>query len=190
MRLPAKMAMRPRVDEGADTSRKIGLQVVHFLCITLLLLASFSSFNLSGNMTLRVPVFLTLVYVSALGSPKLCPLWIAFVGGVAVDFAAEGPIGVHAILFVAIAQFVAARRALILNREFAGVWFGYWAAAFIVAFAPWFLLSALERTFFSPVPAIISAGLNGIAFPILFRPLFVLGTRLDENAPQGLNTIE
>lgn len=166
-------------DDAPGSSTKPTLFIQHLAAVLMLLLLSMLSIHLFGDMVLRVPVFTALIFVSAITTPKLAPAWAVFLCGMVIDFTADGPLGVYALLFVIAQNVLARRRPILLNGTFTASWVTFWVMSVIITVVPWLISSLLHGKIFSPAPALLGAGINGLIYPILSRPLFVLAQRLD-----------
>lgn len=107
------------------------------------------------------------VYHWAVNRPELLPAFAVFTIGLLVDTLGGTPIGVNALVFLAVYGLVAAQRRFLLGKPFWIAWLGFALTAAAAALQTWVLLSLFETTLLAP-DAIVFQYLTTLGcFPIL-----------------------
>ena len=114
------------------------------------------------------PLFpLMAVYHWAVNRPELLPAIAVFTIGLLVDTLGGTPIGVNALVFLAVYGVVVAQRRFLLGKPFWIAWLGFALTAAVAALQTWVLLSLFETTLLAP-QAIVFQYLTTLGcFPIL-----------------------
>lgn len=123
------------------------------------------SYPLSG--LVKAPFFLMAIYYWSIYRPTLMPAWVVFIAGCLMDFISGFPLGLSALLFLAVRWLVSDQRRFLMGQNFMVVWFGYMivSAAFLIA--NWGLFSLINMQLLSLKPLWVSLSLGIVLFPIV-----------------------
>lgn len=116
------------------------------------------------------PVFMLMaVYYWTILRPS-SPLAV-FALGLVLDLLSSYPLGMNAMVLVAVQALTAHNRKFLLGQSFLVIWAGFALVALGVAVVQWGLFSLFNLTLVTPKPALISAVLSAFIFPLSALPL-------------------
>lgn len=151
--------------------------------ITLFALGIISvSYPLDG--LLKAPFFLMALYYWSIYRPTLLPRWLVFVLGCLMDFLSGFPVGMNAVLFLAVQWFVGSQRKFLMAQSFIFVWFGFLIVNISVLAAQWGLFSLIAGHLYPLKPLLVSIFLGGVLFPFISMILHFTHKFLPERAFQ------
>ncbi len=116
------------------------------------------------------PFFLLMaVYYWAVYRPTVMPVAYTFVLGIIMDLLAELPVGLSALILVALQTMVQRSRLFLMGQPYVMVWLGFSVMAVANAFCLWFVMS-LASFSFAPLAALfqtlVAALLSMLLFPL------------------------
>lgn len=106
------------------------------------------------------------VYYWAIYRPDLFRPAIVFLLGLLNDALHFLPLGLTALVFVALYQLVFSQRRFFVRQTFFVVWFGFCVVALLAATAKWALMSILGSQMIAPLPVLIQFFLTVALFPL------------------------
>jgi rod shape-determining protein MreD len=116
------------------------------------------------------PFFLLMaVYYWAIYRPTVMPLFYTFLLGVIVDLLSDVPVGLNALILVAIQLIVRRSRLFLMGQPYMTVWIGFAVIAFCYASALWLVVSVQAIDLFRPLP--FTPAMIAMFLSILFFPL-------------------
>jgi rod shape-determining protein MreD len=116
------------------------------------------------------PVFMLMaVYYWTILRPS-SPLAV-FALGLVLDLLSGYPLGLNALVLVAVQALTAHNRKFLLGQSFLVIWAGFALVALGTAIVQWGLFSLFNLAFVTPKPALISALLSAFIFPLSALPL-------------------
>lgn len=156
--------MKPSVWVQMDTWVR---HLVPFGITMILLLLTALPLHLPGLAAIVPMLPLMGVYYWAIYRPDLLPAWVAFVLGLLYDVIAGTPLGVNALVLLAVQGIAASQRRFFLGKSFVVAWWAFGLLAAGVAGASWLLVSILIGTTLDPGPVIFQYLLTLGLFPLL-----------------------
>ena len=134
-----------------------------------LLILAFSVINYSIPLTgeVRPHFLLAAVFYWAVYRPTLLPPWYVFVLGLLMDTLSGLPLGLNALILVAVHWVVRMQRLYLMGQSFLGLWIGFALTCFLSASAQWSLYALISRTLVPVGPSLASAGLTILLFPLI-----------------------
>jgi len=125
----------------------------------------------SGAATQARPVRPTLalmaVYYWGLHRADLLPAPAIFLIGILQDILSGGPLGVNALIFLAVYGICVTQRRFFYGKSFFVVWWGFMMVALGVAVAEWLIACLLGGVLLAPEPALFECAMNISAYPLL-----------------------
>lgn len=114
---------------------------------------------------------ITAIYIWAIYRPDLVRPSTVFIVGILNDCIHNYPIGLSALIMVALYQLTVMQRRLLSNFGFRLVWICFAIAIFVYILAMWLMMCMINTQWITPVPLIIQALLTIAIFPV---PSFIL----------------
>lgn len=115
-----------------------------------------------------VPLFsLMAVYHWAVFRPDLMPASAVLVIGILADALSGAPVGVYAIVFLAVYGAVVSQRRFLAGKTFAIVWLGFALIAAGASTLAWLFVSMLEASLVAPRAALFQYMLTLGTFPLV-----------------------
>lgn len=138
-----------------------------FLCYCFnlfLLILSCRSINFLAIDNIHAIFFLAPLFYWIVNKPQIMPLWFIFLGGLAIDFAVDGLLGLHAFLFILLTLTLYRVRRVILSQPFIYTYVIFIIATFIFEIVRYALISAL--TWQMPIiwPFLLAVVVNIVAY--------------------------
>jgi rod shape-determining protein MreD len=124
-----------------------------FALTLLLLVIGLVPLHLPGFSRVAPMLALAAVYHWSIYRPDLLPASAVFVLGVLQDLLAGAPVGLHAVIFLAVFGLVASQRRFLVRKPFVLVWLGFALVGIGATLGTWLLLMAYHWTLVSPRPA-------------------------------------
>lgn len=113
-----------------------------------------------------VPLFYWVVH-----HPMILPLWFIFLGGLYIDFAVDGLLGLHAFSFLIYYLFLYRIRRIILSQPVLYQYCVFGLSAVLFECLRWIILSLLTWQFWAFFPSLIAVVVNIVAFPVILLVL-------------------
>lgn len=107
------------------------------------------------------------VYYWAIYRPDLLPAWVAFVIGLLYDIIGGTPLGVHALVLLAVQGVAASQRRFFLGKSFLVAWWAFGLMAAGASGATWLLVTVLLGQAVDPTPLLFEYLLTMGLFPLL-----------------------
>ena len=158
-----------------ETVRRLGLTL---LAVAVLLLLGAIPFHLGRLGEIRPAFLLIAVYYWAVMRPETLPPLFTFLAGIALDLLAGYPLGMNALTLVAAQWITRVQRKFLLGQPFAVIWAGLAIEALAAGILQWALFSLFYLNLMSIRPALMSALLTAIVFPLTVPPLAALNRLL------------
>ena len=143
------------------------LRLVPFL--TLLVAVIFSHLPLPTVLAQNTmpPFVLSFVFLWAVYRPNWLPVGLVFITGLLMDILSGVPLGLNAVLLVAVYWPVAVQRRIFLREPFPFLWFSFAAIVVFVELTRWLFVS-LSLLALAPVGLVFSNLILGLgAFPLM-----------------------
>ena len=112
----------------------------------------------------HVVIFLTAIFYWTVHMPSVMPMWFIFLGGLAIDFSLDSPIGVHAFGFVVYALILYKTRRVILSQPFVYHLVVFMLSVTCFELLRWGFVSALSMQMVTIFPSVVSVVLNIVAY--------------------------
>ena len=135
--------------------------VIFFLCLNV------SSFSIPFAGDVRPHFLLAVVFYWAVYRPTLLPPWYVFVLGLLVDVLSGLPMGLNAFILIAVQWVVRLQRVYLMGQSFLGLWIGFSLTCFLAGSATWLLFGLAAQTIPPAGPALASAGMTILFFPVV-----------------------
>lgn len=134
------------------------------------------------------PFFLLMaVYYWAIYRPTLMPVFYTFILGLVMDLISGLPVGLTALIMVALQTMVQKSRLFLMGQPYTTVWIGFSVVAIAHCACLWLVLSLLHG-FMPFTPTLVAAILSILLFPV--ASLILLGVhRLLPVASDPLRTV-
>ncbi len=133
----------------------------------ILVLVNFIPLQIPG-LSQVVPVLpLMAIYHWAIYRPQLMPPLAVFLIGAFFDVLSGTPIGVNALVFLAVYGVVVFQQRFFVGKSFIVVWLGFGLIALGASVLSWILMSILATTLIDPRAVIFQLFLNFSFFPVL-----------------------
>lgn len=156
--------MKPTFGQRLDIYTRNSLPVMVTL---LLVLINVIPLHIPG-LSRIVPILpLMAVYQWTVYRPKLMPPLAVFFIGLMYDILSGAPIGVNAVVFLAVYGVVLYQQRFFVGKSFLVVWFGFGVVALVASVLSWLLVSILSASIVEPRAAIFQYLLNFGFFPLL-----------------------
>jgi rod shape-determining protein MreD len=137
--------------------------------IFVFLLLSVVSFSLPHAGDLKPFFLLMIIYYWSIYRPTVIPLFYTFILGLMLDVLTHLPIGLNALLLVAIETLILRSRIFLMGQSYIVVWLGFMVVALLYALGLW-LGMTLASFQFPPASAflsvILASILSGFLFPL------------------------
>ena len=136
---------------------------------TLVFLAFFEALPLGlPHGSVVMPLFTVIgVYYWSIYRPDLVPAPVVFAIGLLHDLLAGGPIGLMALLLVALHALCAAQRRVFVGKSFAVGWWGFAMVAIGVGALDWLVASLYYLHLMNPRPLFVQLILTVVLYPAL-----------------------
>ncbi len=116
------------------------------------------------------PVFMLMaVYYWSILRPA--PPLAVFAIGLVLDLLSDYPLGMNALVLVAVQALTGSQRKFLLGQSFLVIWAGFALVAFGAGILQWGLFSLFNMTLVSAKSMLISAALSAFLFPLSVLPL-------------------
>lgn len=135
--------------------------------IVLFLLLNIVSFSMPHAGDFKPFFLLMAVYYWAIYRPTVMPIAYTFVLGLIFDLLAELPIGLSALILVAIQTVVQKSRLFLMGQPYIMVWLGFAITTAVYTISFWFLISLSEFSF-APLRAFVQMMLAGLLSVMIF----------------------
>lgn len=116
--------------------------------------------------TVTPPLVLITLYYWSVHRPDLFRPWVAFFIGLLHDIINYLPIGVCALLFVALTRLILTQRKFIVDQSFITLWYGFAITALLAALAEWLMISLVRFQAIPATPVILQTILVILIFPL------------------------
>lgn len=124
---------------------------------------------------LRIPDFgaiapnvgLIAVYYWGIYRPDLFPAWAAFAVGLWQDVLVGAPLGMNALILLAIHWFILSQRRFFQGKSFAVVWWAFALVATAAAVLLWLIAMAYHGRLLDATPAVFQGAMTVALFPFL-----------------------
>lgn len=147
-------------------------------CVTFIFFAmSLVSFSMPMTGQVRPFFILMAIYYWAIYRPTLIPPVLVFFVGLLFDFLANFPVGIHAILFLAVQWTVRDQRTFLTGQPYVMVFLGFVLTCSFVYLSEWIFFSFLNGSVFPIIPILGSFLASILLFP-LATLLFILTHRI------------
>lgn len=137
----------------------------------ILLIFSMRSLDFLAIENVHSIFFLTPLFYWIIHKPAIMPLWFIFLGGLAIDFAIDGLLGLHAFLFIALTMILFKIRRIILSQP---ALYHYIIFALIVVgfeIIRWCMVSLLTWELWSLWPSLLAIVINIVAYGLILLVL-------------------
>ncbi len=156
--------MKPTLGQRIDVITRNSLPVLFTI---LLIVINVLPLHIPGFARI-VPVLpLIAVYHWSVYRPELMPPLAVFVIGVLYDILSGTPLGVNALVFLAVSGVVRFQQRFFVGRSFFVVWLGFAIVALGSGILSWVLVSVLSETLVEPKALAFQFILNFGFFPVL-----------------------
>ena len=136
-----------------------------FLALLFILNVVAVSFPLTG--AVKAPLFLMAIYYWAVYRPRLLPPLVVFLAGCTMDLLSGLPVGMNALVFVAVQWVISGQRRFLMGQSFMMIWIGFAVVSIASVIVQWGLFGVLNLRWLPP-DAFLVSGLFGIAlFPLI-----------------------
>jgi rod shape-determining protein MreD len=139
------------------------------LGVFVLLVLSAFPFQVAHLGEIRPAFMLMAVYYWAILQPPM-PL-AAFLLGLVLDLVSAYPLGMNALVLVAVQWLTSSQRKFFLGQSFLVIWACFALVAFGSGLVQWALFSLFDLMVFSPRPMLVSTLLSAFLFPLVVLPL-------------------
>ena len=147
-----------------SASGGVRLLAPYGLMAVLFLFGSFSfAFPAAG--TVKAPFLLMAVYYWSIYRPSLVPPWFVFSIGILSDLAGGLPLGLTALVFVAMRWILADQRKFLMGQSFSAVWIGFVILSAAAGAAQWIVFGLISGVFPSPRSLLVSTLFGVALFP-------------------------
>jgi rod shape-determining protein MreD len=106
------------------------------------------------------------VYYWSIFAPVLLPPPAVFVVGLIQDVLGGGPIGLNAVVLLAVHGLLVNQRRVFIARAFPMAWFGFSMVAMGAAALSWAIASAFYLDLLAPEPFVVQAALSVALYPV------------------------
>jgi rod shape-determining protein MreD len=130
-----------------------------------LLLFGFVPIGVGVLVTLAPMLVVMAVYYWSIYRPKLMPPWFAFLLGLLHDLMSGGPLGLTALLLLALRGLGASQRRMFVSRSFVLNWWGFALAAFASSLVFWVAISIYHVRLLDPTLALLQCVLASALYP-------------------------
>jgi len=113
------------------------------------------------NLTLMV------VFYWAIYRPDLFPAAVAFAIGLVQDALMGTPMGLNALVLLAVYGVVTTQRRFFQGKSFAVIWSAFLFVAFAAGFLGWLVMVAFGAALIDPMPGIFAALLTIVIYPLV-----------------------
>lgn len=125
-----------------------------------------------------LPAFgLVAVYIFSLQRPDLMPHWLAFLVGLLQDLLSGGPLGLNALVLLAVQGFCSTQRRFLVGRPFALLWAAFVLVAVAAATAGWLIACIYFVALVAPAASLMQIAITSALFPFVAGPLLAIGDR-------------
>ncbi len=156
--------MKPTFGQRLDIYTRNSLPVMVTL---LLVLVNVVPLHIPG-LSRIVPILpLMAVYQWTVYRPRLMPPLAVFFIGLMYDILSGAPVGVNAVVFLAVYGVVVYQQRFFAGKSFVVVWFGFGVVALGASILSWLLVSILSASIVEPRAAIFQYLLNFGFFPLV-----------------------
>lgn len=130
-----------------------------------------------------LPAFgLIAVFVFSIHRPDLMPHWLAFLIGLVQDLVIGGPLGLNALLLLAVQGLCSSQRRFLAGKPFWLVWMGFVLVSIPAALAQWLIACAYLMALLPIRDTLMQATVTLALFPLIAAPLMILSNRLGREA--------
>lgn len=155
-----KPAFWHRLDSASRQITPVGLTIV-------LLIVGLVPMQVPGLSQLVPQLPLMAVYHWSVFQPRLMPAWAVFAIGTVQDLLAGGPLGVQALVLLAVYGVVRFQQRFFVGKSFTVLWLGFALIAFGAAALSWILVSVLNAQVVGPRAAAFQYFLTVGLFPLV-----------------------
>lgn len=118
------------------------------------------------------------VYVFAIQRPELMPHWLAFLVGLLQDLLSGGPLGLNALVLLAVQGFCSAQRRVLVGRTFVLNWAAFVLVALAAALASWLIACIYFFALVAPADALLQVAITVTLFPFVAALLLAVSDRV------------
>lgn len=137
------------------------VMIAFMLCLNLI------SFSIPYAGDVRPHFLLIAIFYWAVYRPTLIPPWYAFALGILIDVLTGVPMGLNAFILIAVQWVVRSQRVYLMGQSFFGLWMGFAVTCFLATSAQWCLFAIVSHSIASGGPALASAGMSILVFPLI-----------------------
>jgi rod shape-determining protein MreD len=159
-----------RYDAVTGFLRGVGVYVF----LLLLLLLNVANIPLLHEGMTRPAFLLTGIYFWSLTRPSFLPLPLVFAFGFLFDLLSGGAVGLHTLVFLAVAIIVRGQRRFLLGQSWQVVWVGFVVAALLAQLAGGVVHLLSTQSLPSLLPFVAQIAVSALAYPILLFPMMFL----------------
>lgn len=122
------------------------------------------SFPVTGD--IKPPLLLMVIYYWSIYRPTLLPPWFVFMLGALMDFISGWPVGLSALIYVAVHWLIADQRRFLMSQSFVMIWAGYAFVSVVAAFTQWVVFGLIQWNWTPFSPIWYSVFLGAALFPL------------------------
>jgi rod shape-determining protein MreD len=115
----------------------------------------------------RPLLVLSVVYYWSIYRPELIPIPLVFAIGLVSDLLSGGPLGLSALLLVALHGFCVSQRRVLISRTFGVSWAGFIFVAIGIALFYWIVASLYFVRLIDPRPLLVQFALTIALYPVV-----------------------
>ncbi|HBR68632.1 MAG TPA: rod shape-determining protein MreD [Rhodospirillaceae bacterium] len=150
--------------ERLDYSGRI---LLPYCLMALLLVFNTVSFSYPLVDGVKAPLLLMAVFYWSIFRPTIVPGWLVFLAGIVLDILSGLPMGMNALVFVAVTWIVGDQRRFLMGQPFTMVWSGFCMVSVASGLVQWFLYGLIHLQWTPLYPVIASAVLGIMLFPFV-----------------------
>lgn len=150
---------------------------VPLLLFGFLILFSFVSLPVPHIGAIRPYLALMAVYYWSVYRPRLVPPGFCFAAGLLMDILSGGPLGINALILVAVQWVVRGQRRFLMGQSYTTIWAVFAVILVLAALTQWGLYGLAHMAWPPLLPVAVSVALSLFLFPFVSY-LFVLTHRI------------
>ena len=122
--------------------------------------------NFPGLAAIGPALTLMAVYYWSIFAPLLLPPPAVFLIGLVQDLLGGGPIGMNAVILLAVYGLVVNQRRVFMARAFHIAWIGFMLVSLGVALVSWSVVCLFNFSLLMPTPFLVQSGLSIALYPV------------------------
>lgn len=173
------MKYRPQDDFRQSFVDSIGRIGLTLLIVSVLVVLSVLPLGLKGYGDIRPAFVLMAVYYWAIYRPYMLSPLGTFITGLVLDLITGTPLGLQALVLMAVRLITATQQKFMLSQRFGVMWACFGLVAVASGLTQWLIFGLVNWQLTDLKPVLVSALISTLLFPVIAVPLYMINRAMD-----------